>query len=43
MKSRKMPKTFGQSYQKVSINQNTLCSVLPRIFFKCKKWACFFF
>lgn len=38
MKSRKMPKALGQSYQKFNINQ-TLCPALPRIFFKCEKWA----
>lgn len=40
MKSRKMPKALGQSYQKVNINQ-TLCPVLLRIFFKCEKQAFF--
>jgi len=39
-----MPKTLGQSYLKVKINQ-TLCPVLTRIFFQGEKWAllCFFF
>lgn len=38
MKSRKMPKTLGQNYQKININQNTLRPVLPQTFFKCQKW-----